>query len=440
MSERVEPTGVDPPEVEPAGGVETREDRPPTWQTPAGRAEPRPARPPWYRRALIPVLAVLTALAVGALVIIFTDPDVLRSWTGFFRHPGGTLALSWQIVRDSYQALFVGAFGSPSQIWRAIASADTTRIASAFYPLSETFVIATPLIFAGLALAVGFRAGLFNIGAEGQIVLGAIVGAMVAFSFPGVPGPVHVVLVVLAGFVGGAMWGAIPGFLKAKTGAHEVITTIMLNYVAYRLLDYVLSIAWFRPPGRNDPLSRTSLVAFPHLFGSNVRIHAGFLLALAVAAAVAFLLNRTTSGFEFQAVGANPDAARAAGMSPTRTFITVMALSGGLAGLAGANQLLSTSPQLTPGFSSQFGFDAIALALLGRSRPWGVVAASILFGALRAGSRNMQAATATPVDIVVVIQALVIVFVAAPELIRAIYRIKVRREEAVGTLTKGWGS
>jgi len=385
----------------------------------------------------VPALAVVTALAIGALVIVFSDPVILKSWSGFFLHPFDTVRLSWLAVWNSYYALFTGAFGNPSQIWHAITSGSWTELQNALYPLSETIVTATPLILAGLAVAVGFKANLFNIGAEGQITVGAIFATVAAFSFPWLPGPLHVVLVILAGFVGGALYGFIPGILKAKTGAHEVIVTIMLNWISFLLADYLLHTSFFQRPGRTDPISKPSLVAFPHLLGSNLRVHFGIFVALAVVAAVAFLLNRTTTGFEFRAVGGNADAARAAGISPNRIFVLALSLGGGLAGLAGANQLLSVSPSLTPGYSSGFGFDAIALALLGNSNPWGVVAAAFLFGAMRTGSRAMQAATSTPVDIVVVIQALVIVFIAAPSLVRAIYRIKPKRPVGLEILTKG---
>jgi len=368
---------------------------------------------------IVPVLAVVSALAIGALLIIFTEEALLHQWAGFFRHPAATLNASGLAVREAYGALFRGSLGSRAAI-------------------SETIVAATPLVFAGLSVAIGFRAGLFNIGAEGQITTGAVAASMVGFSMGSLPGPIHLALIVIAGFLGGAAWGAIPGALKAKTGAHEVITTIMLNVVAANLALYALSTEFFRPKGRTDPIAKPVLAAFPRLFGSSYRVHAGFIVALAMAAGVAWLLNRTTVGFEFRAVGANPAAARAAGMSPTRTIVVVMALAGGLAGLAGATQLASTIPSLTPGFSSGYGFDAIAVALVGRARPSGVVAAARLFGALRAGSRQMQALTQIPIDIVVVIQALVILFIAAPALVRAIYRIRARRVAGPETFTKGW--
>ncbi|MGH2740582.1 MAG: ABC transporter permease [Actinomycetota bacterium] len=392
------------------------------------------------RAILIPLLAMVTALALGAVVIIFTDPGVLDAWGRFFSDPLEALRRSGVIVADSYRALFRGSIGSPIEIAGAIASFDGDKLISAFRPLSETVVASTPLILAGLSVALGFRAGLFNIGAEGQITLGAVFASYVGFTFTGLPAVLHLPLSILAGFLGGAVWGAIPGLLKARTGAHEVITTIMLNFIAFRVLEFLLRGELFRRPDRTDPISKPIAEAaeLPRLFGSSLRIHAGIILAVLVAWGVWWLLFRSTKGFEFRAVGANPDAARYSGMSVGWTYVIVMALAGGLAGLAGANQLLGLIPSLTPGFSSGLGFDAIALALLGRAHPAGVVAAAFLFGILRAGSIQMQAATSTPVDIIVVIQALVIAFIAAPALVRGIYRLRVRRTVEAEVFTKGW--
>jgi len=377
------------------------------------------------RAMLLPFLAIITALAVGAIIIIFTNQAALDAWGTFFADPLGALRASWDAMYQAYSALFVGAFGSATA-------------------LSETITNTTPLILAGLSVALGFRAGLFNIGAEGQISVGAICGAALGFSFPGLSVWMHVALVVIGACLGGALWGFIPGLLKARTGAHEVITTIMLNYVSFSLVAYVLSDTgavgkFYRPPGANDPVARPVLSAFPHLFGSSYRANVGIILAILVAIGVGWLVNRTTVGFEFRAVGANPAAARAAGMSPGRTYMTVLSLAGGIAGLAAATQLLGPTASLTPGFSSGYGFDAIAIALLGRASSLGVVLAAVLFGAMHAGSRPMQAVAGTPVDIITVIQALMVLFVAAPALIRALYRIKARGVAGPEVFTKGWG-
>jgi ABC-type uncharacterized transport system permease subunit len=371
---------------------------------------------------LVTVLAVVSALVVGAVLIVFSDENILSTWGYFFSAPGDALTASWDAISAAYSALFSGAFGSSTA-------------------LSETIVAASPLILAGLAVALGFRAGLFNIGAEGQVIAGGLAAGFAGFSLQGLPVVVHLPLAVLAGLAGGAAWGFIPGILKARTGAHEVITTIMLNYVAANLALYFLSTAVFRRPGRTDPISKQVAVAarLPHLAGQNLRLHAGILVALLAAAAVAWLLNRSTWGFELRVAGANPNAAVTAGISVGRATVLAMVLSGGLAGLAGANQVLGLQYSLAPGFSGGVGFDAITLALLGRANPFGVVAAALLFGALRAGGLQMQAVTGTPVDIVTVIQSLIVIFVAAPALVRAIYRIRTVRGGTGQPVSKGWG-
>jgi len=390
-----------------------------------------------WRSLRTPLLAVIAALLFGALLIVFTDEVALQEWAGFFRDPVGALRASWSAVSESYAALFTGAFGHPTEIASAIASGDLDEIQGTLAPLSETIVTTTPLIFVGLSVALGFRAGLFNIGAEGQMNVGAIVASAAGFSFTWLPGPIHLVVMVLAGFIGGAVWGAIPGFLKAKTGAHEVITTIMLNFVAVSLGLYLLSTEFFRQQA--EPIAKPVEPRFPHLLGTDLRVHLGIVVALLVAYGVAWLLNRTTIGFEFRAVGFNPNASRAAGMNPTAITVTAMTLAGGLSGLAGANQLASVTPSLIPGFAAGLGFDGIAVALLAGARPAGVVAAAFLFGALRAGGRSMQVVTQTPIDIIVVIQALVIAFVAAPALVRGLFRLKAARQVEAGTFAKGWG-
>jgi ABC-type uncharacterized transport system permease subunit len=408
---------------------------------PTGGAIVAPTGESVWRVMLVPALAILTALAIGGLIIMFSDPEVLEEWTFFFSDPLTTLRASWDAVFRAYQALLTGSLGSPAAMWDAITTGD--GLVAAFRPLSETVVAATPLILTGLSVALGFRAGLFNIGAEGQLIVGATFAGFVGFTFTGLPTVVHLPLAILAGFLGGALWGFIPGALKARTGAHEVIITIMLNQVALRLLDYLLRGDVFQRPGRADPISKPveGSAQLPHLFGSSLRIHAGIILALLVAWAVWWLMFRTTRGFEFRAVGANPDAARYAGISVPGTYVVVMSLAGALAGLAGASQLLGgvTLYSLTPGFAGGLGFDAIALALVGRAHPLGIIAAAFMFGILRAGATRMQAVTSTPVDIIVVIQALVIVFIAAPALVRAIYRIRARRQVGAELFTKGWG-
>lgn len=368
---------------------------------------------------LFPLLAIVTALVAGALVIVFTDPDALEALGTFFDDPGGALDACWEAAYGAYRALVVSSLGSSNAIGRTI---------------NET----TPLILAGLSVALAFRAGLFNIGGAGQLMMGAAASGYVGITFD-LPAPLHVPLAVAAGIAGGAVWGGIAGFLKARTGAHEVISTIMLNFVALRLLDYLLTTEAFRREGRLDPISEPVRPSGRLSLLPEVPAHAGIFLALAAAGGVWWLLNRSTVGFRMRAVGANPHAARAAGMSVAGTYLLSMALAGALAGLAGtANVLGVPRYSLTGGFYSQIGFDAIALALVGRSKPAGVVGAAVLFGILRAGSVGMQAQTQTPTDIIVVIQALIIAFVAAPALVQAIWRIRARRATDIPSFA-GWG-
>jgi simple sugar transport system permease protein len=387
---------------------------------------------------LIPVLAIFTGLLVGALVVIFSDPEVIR---GLGTDPLGSLGLGVRRALDAYGALFAGSLGDPGRITSALTSGDSAQIVRAFRPISETLLSATPLIFTGLAVALGFRSGLFNIGAEGQLYLGALFAIFASFTFEGLPIFIHLPLAVLFGFLGGAVWGAIPGVLKARTGAHEVIVTIMLNYVAYRLIDILLKNPPFQRTGSTNPVSKIvpDSAAMP-FFVDGLRVTWWFPVALLAAFLVSWLLFRSTKGFEFRAVGLNPGAAKYAGISVGLTTALTMIVSGGLAGLAGASVMLVQRGTLTPGFSPGYGFDAIAIALLGRSRPAGVVAAALLFGVLRAGATPMQAATQIPIDLVVVVQSFVIMFIAAPSLVRGIYRIRTARVTGVEVFSKGWGA
>ena len=390
------------------------------------------------RSLLVPVLAVISALVIGAFVIVLSDLTFLgRLGTD----PGTAIRDALGSVGNAYGALIGGAFGDPGQYVSAIQSGDGAAMLTAVTPLSETLLAATPLIFTGLAVALGFQCGLFNIGAEGQLFVGAATATFVGFSLVGVPWFIHLPLVILAGFVGGALWGFIPGFLKARTGAHEVIVTIMLNYIAYLLIDFILKIPGYQREGRSDPISRVTEASawYPPLI-EGLRANWGFVLGLLAALAVSWLLFRSTKGFEFRAVGLNPSAARYAGMSIGGSVILAMSISGGLAGLAGMSQVLGVTRSLTAGLSPGFGFDGIAIALMAGSRPKGVVLASLLFGALRAGATPMQSTTGIPIDLVVIIQALVIMFVAAPALVRGIFRIKILETTGTETFSKGWGS
>jgi simple sugar transport system permease protein len=393
---------------------------------------------------LLPVLAVFTALVIGAVIIAVSDPEVRSAWGEFFQSPFTAISTTWYAVFDAYISLLEGSFGSPVRVVRGVVTWITTGqprpLLDALRPLGESLVTATPYIFAGLSVALAFRGGLFNIGVEGQLFVGGLAAAFVGYSITGLPGVVHLPLAMLAGIAAGAVWGAIPGLLKAKTGAHEVINTIMMNYLAFRLTDFMLQGG---PMTREDGLPITPEIEpsayLPALLPKPVRLHAGFFLALAVAALVYWYLWKTTQGFEIRMVGANPRGARYAGVRITRTVVLTMALSGALGGLTGANQVLGLDHKMVRAFSTGYGFDSIALALLGNNHPIGVVFSALLFGFLRGGAARMQSMAGVPVEIIRIVQGLVIIFVAAPEIIRGIYRLKaVRGGEAIRV--QGWGS
>ena len=365
--------------------------------------------------AIISVLAVLLALLVGAIMIAATNSDVQDAAGYFFSRPADLLTATWQAVSGAYSALFQGS----------IYNFRVDGFANGIRPFTETLTFATPLIAAGLGVALGFRVGLFNIGGRGQMLIAAALGGWVAFALE-LPYGLHLVAALVAGIVGGALWGGIVGLLKARTGAHEVITTIMLNYVAFYLISYLLREGFLRTPGSNNPKSPASkdTAIFPDLLGPGFNLHLGFLLVVGATIFTWWLLNRSNLGFQLRAVGENPNAARVAGISVQRMYIYAMLFSGGLVGLAGINQVLGTTTSgFGAGIDSGIGFDAITVALLGRSKPWGVFAAGILFGAFKAGSFSMQAAEGVPIDIVLVVQSLIVLFIAAPPLVRAIFRL-----------------
>ncbi|MDK2980784.1 MAG: ral nucleoside transport system permease protein [Chloroflexota bacterium] len=387
---------------------------------------------------IVTFLAIFTGVILGGLLAAFTSLEVYAAFKISFWE-GVKEALS--VAGSTYSALFTGSVGDFGKIKAALAVGDPLEIRRAFFPFFESLVQSTPYIFGGLAVAVGFRAGLFNIGAEGQIFVGALTGAWAGYSFPNLPAIIHVPLALACGFLGGAIWGFIPGLLKAKTGASEVINTIMMNYVAFRLSEYMLRGPMKDP---NEYTPQTPLMAdsarLYHFFQDPIRFHLGFFIALGVAVLMYWLLFKTTWGFELRSVGSNPNAARYAGMSNVLVTVLAMSLSGGLAGLAGANEVLGVNFRLVPAFSSGYGFDSIALALLGKNHPFGVVLAALLFGFLRSGARQMQLKAGIPIDIISILQALILAFIAAPAIIRTIYRLKepTVKEEEEFTLS-GWG-
>ncbi|GAA1355049.1 ABC transporter permease [Arthrobacter rhombi] len=386
--------------------------------------EPSGGKPSLLQRmrqsnAVVSFLAVVLSLVVGGVLIAVTDEETGAAAGYFFSRPGDMLAAAWNAAGGAYAAMFRGA----------IFNYQATGFGEMFRPLTETFTMAAPLITASLGVALAFRAGLFNIGAQGQIIIGAGLAAYVGFAWD-LPWPLHILLVVLASMIGGAFWGGLVGWIKAKTGAHEVILTIMLNYVAVYLLAYILSTPLMQRPGSSNPVSPIvhDSAKFPLIFGSDYRVHLGFLIGILATWGVWWLLERSTIGFELKAVGANPAAARTAGINTTRATVIAMVAAGALAGLAGASQVNGTEYFVTNGIAASIGFDAITVALLGRSNPLGVFGAALLFGAFRAGGVAMQSQTGTPIDIVLVVQSLIVLFIAAPPLVRTVFGLNARRK------------
>jgi general nucleoside transport system permease protein len=366
--------------------------------------------------AIVSVLAVVLALLVGAILIAVTDKDVQAASAYFFSRPLDTLRAIWEAASGAYVALFQGS----------VYNFRVDNFARGIRPLTETLTFATPLIVAGLGIGLAFRVGMFNIGGRGQILVAAGAAGAVGFT-PGLPPVLHLIAAVVAGVAAAAAWGGIVGLLKARTGAHEVIVTIMLNYVAFYLISLLMRTQGaLQAPGSSNPKTAAMLptAVLPELLGPQYNLHAGFIIAILATVFVWWLLNRSSTGFRFRAVGENPHAARVAGINVDRVYILAMVLSGGLVGFAGVSQVLGTETSgFTAGIDAGIGFDAITVALLGRSRPVGIFFAGVLFGAFKAGGYAMQAGEGIPIDIVLVVQSLIVLFIAAPPLVRAVFRL-----------------
>lgn len=389
-------------------------------------ATPTPVAPPsrWHRalheivtgNALISVLSIVLAMLVGAIMVAFTDENVQSASGYFFSRPTDTLEAIWGSVSGAYSSLFQGSVYN----FRAADFAKGIR------PLTETLTFATPLIAAGLGVGLAFRVGMFNIGGRGQMLIAASVAGWIGFAVD-LPLGLHMVVALIGGMLGGALWAGIAGLLKARTGAHEVIVTIMLNYIAFYLVSWMLATPGFlQAPGSSNPKSAAMkpTAVFPELLGPSYNLHLGFILAVVATVLVWWILYRSRLGFQFRAVGENPNAARVAGINLSSTYVVAMLISGALIGLAGVSQVLGTvTSGFTAGIDAGVGFDAITVALLGRSTPWGIFLAGILFGALKAGGFAMQAGEGIPIDIVLVVQSLIVLLIAAPPLVRAIFRL-----------------
>lgn len=392
----------------------------------AATGEPTAVRPAWRLDASRvaawlapfrePALALGLGFAVGALIIAVT---ARATWQALGAEPLAAPLRGLEVAGAAYLALLRASLGSPQAV-------------------SETLVQATPLILVGLAVAVSFQARLFNIGGQGQMLAGALLATVVGTRLVGLPGVIHLPLALAAAFLGGALAGFVPGYLKARSGAHEVITTIMMNFVAINLVDLALGSPLLQRAGRLDPISDVIApsAALPTL--GDLRVHAGLLIALAAASLAAVVVARTTVGFEMRVAGSNPRAAAAAGMNVPRLQLLVLVASGGLAGLGGAVNLLGVQRTLAPDFAGSYGLDAVTVAILGRRSPLGVVLAALFLGALKAGAVGMQAATAVAPDIIVIVQAVALVFMTSSHLVRSLLRRPAGEARADVTIATSW--
>jgi ABC-type uncharacterized transport system permease subunit len=357
--------------------------------------------------AALPLIAILLAFVVGAVVILSSELILGGRFDPF-------------LPLTAYRALIVGAFGS-------------------FDAIVDTLIATSPLVFGGLAVATAFKAGLFNIGAQGQFLVGALGAVIVGVAVANQPAPIAITASVLAGIVVGGLWGFIPGLLKAVSGAHEVVTTIMLNYVAISVLAALVS-GPLKVPGSPSPVTYdVGNAAYPVIIGRNG--HLGIVLAVVAVLVVRWLLYRTTIGFEIRTVGTNPDAAAYAGMRPRRLLVLTMTLAGVLAGLAGTDVVLGVTHQMTSSFGTTVGFDSIAVALLARSEPYGILPAALLFGAMRAGASLMQIQAGIPVELVDVIQATILLVLVATPVLRRLLRLRGARGgiATTPTITRSYG-
>ena len=382
--------------------------------------------------AVIFVLALVCGLIASSIVIVVSTAQVRSAWGHLLTDPGAAFSVTFDFLGSAYGALLKGAIANPAAFSRAFQYPSLATWSQALTPLGNTIVSAVPLIITGLGLSLAYRSGAFNMGGQSQLILGAVAASWVGFSFPGLPWLPHVLLAFAAAAVGGALAGLIPGVLKAVTGASEVIVTIMLNYVAANFLTYLLSGTFFRTPGTGDnPVGRVTVpsATLGRIFGPDLPVNTGFIVAVLVVIFVAVLLNRSRLGFEFQIAGASRAAARVAGIRQAWVYIGAFALSGAIVGIAGGVQILGVTQQLQTGFGADIGYLAILVAFAGGNRPLGVTLVALLYGALETGGITMQFDSGISYELTSVIQSLIVLFVTAPALVAGIFWL--RRREGV---------
>jgi simple sugar transport system permease protein len=359
-------------------------------------------------------LAIVLAFVVGAVLIVLTNEEFLESVGYIFSRPSDAISAAVSAVSEGYGALFRGS----------ILNLEGNSFAQVVRPLTETLRLATPLIVAGLGIGLSFRVGMFNIGGQGQLLFGAGFAGFVSFQLH-LPFPLHLLVAVIAGIGGAAAYGALVGFLKARTGANEVIVTIMLNYIAFYLLTYLMRTPVMQDPtagGTPKTPAPDASAQLPLLFGDSFALNWGFVLVIAATVFFWWLMERSTLGYRFRAVGLNPNAALTAGINVNRIYVVAMAISAGFVGIAGVTQALGRTSGFTPTVDAGIGFDAITVALLGGSSAGGVFLAGLLFGAMKAGGPSMQIADVPP-ELLGVVQGIIVLLIAAPPLVRAIFRL-----------------
>jgi simple sugar transport system permease protein len=361
------------------------------------------------------VIAVLLGFLVGAIFMIVSNKEFLATLGYFFSRPLDAFGAAWNVVANGYGALFRGA----------IFNADAETFDKAIRPLTETLRLGAPLIAAGLGIGLTFRVGLFNIGGTGQLIFGIIFATWVATRIE-LPFVLHTIVAMIAGILGATLLGALVGFLKARTGAHEVIVTIMLNYIALSFFTFLMRdpnlLQEERASGnpKADPAAESALL--PRIFGDDFALHYGLVLALVAVVVYWWLMERSTIGYRLRMVGHNPDAAKTAGINVGRTYIIAMGLSAAFVGVAAGNQALGSATGMIPSSHANIGFDAITVALLGGSSAPGILLAGLLFGAFKAGAPSMQVIGISP-EVLGIVQAAIVLFIAAPPLIRAMFRL-----------------
>lgn len=377
--------------------------------------------------AVIVVLSVIAGLVISSILLIVTTEQLRIAWGGLFRYPGNALSVTGEYLSNFYVGVLHGSVGDPTVFSEAIANPSTAAWRRALTPLANTITAAAPLCIAGVGLSICFRAAAFNIGAHAQVVGGGLGASLVGFSFPDMPWLPHVLLALVGALVGGGICGLIPGLLRALTGASEVIVTIMLNYVLANLLTFLLTSSVYKVEGRgvDNPVGKSTVesASLSPMFPA-FPVNAGVIVAVLVVVFATILLNRSRLGFEMQIAGASGRAATVAGVKRKAVFVWAFVISGAIVGLAGAVQVLGVSRQLQIGFGTDIGTLAILVAFVGNVRPIGVALAALLYGGLQAGGITAQLSSGVSYQLTGVMQSLIVMFVTAPALIAAIYRLR----------------